>query len=153
MNQSQFIKRSKARSSLSQRGGILIESLIGLLILGIVGGGIMHSTARMTVAQRDMAAHTVAINQMRNILMSGVTPAGGNPCTTAPSITLPDNAQPQQVVVKGCAKAAMKISGINVGGTVLNNQPVEAASPLVFELGTDDNLVRIGGKVNQVNGS
>lgn len=149
---STFIKRSMPRSCSRQRGGMLLESIIGMLILSLVGGGIMHSTARMTVAQRDMAVHAVAINQMRNILMSGVTPAGGNACATAPSITLPGESQPQQVVVKDCGTGVMTISGVNIGGAVLGDQPVEAARPIVLELGTGDELVRIGGKVNQRNG-
>ena len=149
---STFIKRSNARSAGAQRGGILIESIIGLLILGIVGGGIMHSTARMTVAQRDMAAHTVAINQMRNVLMSGVTAAGSSPCTTAPTVSLPGDNQPKTVTVSGCAPMLMKISGVKIDGTALIPQDVSAAGPLVFELGEDDDLVRIGGKMNEANG-
>lgn len=149
---SKFIKRLNVRSALSQRGGILIESIVGMLILGIVGGGIMHSTARMTVAQRDMAVHSVAINQMRTILMSGVTAAGGSPCTTAPTVSLPGNNQPQTVTVSGCAPTLMTITGVSIGGSALGPQDVSSASPLVFELGEDDDLVRIGGKMNEANG-
>jgi type II secretory pathway pseudopilin PulG len=134
-----------------QRGGTLIESLIGMLILGIIGGGIMHSTARMTVAQRDMTVHSVAINQMRNILMSGATPAGGNVCDTAPAINLPGEAEAQQLAVKGCGLAPMKITGITIDGTAVE-QTIDSARPLVLELGTGDKLVRIGGNVANAGG-
>src|SRR5690606_32889953 len=36
-----------------QFGGMMIESLVGLLILSLVGGGVMHATARMANTQQQ----------------------------------------------------------------------------------------------------
>jgi hypothetical protein len=132
-----------------EQGGILIESLIGLLILGLIGGGIMHSTARMTVAQHDMAVHNIAINQMRSMLMTGKNGSGGDVCTTAPSMQLPGSQDPVNITVKGCAAAPMTINGITIDGAALAAQTVNAMRPRVFEVGRGDELVRIGGKMNE----
>lgn len=130
-----------------QRGGILIESLIGLLLLGLIGGGIMHSTARMTVAQRDMTVQSIAVSQMRAMLMTGKS-AGGDVCGAAPIIQLPGSQDPVNITVTGCAPAPMSITGITIGGVALAAQTITTARPRVFELGTGDELVRIGGKIN-----
>jgi hypothetical protein len=133
----------------SQRGGILIESLIGLLILGLIGGGIMHSTARMAVAQRDMTVQNIAVSQMRTMLMTGKNAAGGDVCAAAPSIQLPGSREPVNITVKGCALAPMSISGIKIDGAALAAQTISAARPRVFEIGTGAELVRVGGKINE----
>jgi len=149
MTRLSFTDQWGGRSSMFQRGGILIESLIGLLILGLIGGGIMHTTARMTVAQRDMTVQNIAVSQMRSILMSGTTPAGGDVCVTAPTLQLPDSEDAVDVTVKGCGLAPMTISGITIDGVALAAQTIDAARPRVFEIGTGETLVRIGGKVDE----
>lgn len=141
-----FTSKNTDQFSRSERGGILIESLIGLLVLGIIGGGIMHTTARMAVAQRDMTAQNIAVSQMRSILMSGT---GADVCDVSPSIQIPGTEAPVAVTVKGCALTEMTISGITIDGAALAAQTIDAASPRVFELGTGDTLVRIGGKINE----
>jgi len=138
-----------SQSPVYQRGGILIESLIGLLILGLIGGGIMHSTARLTVAQRDMTVQNIAVSQMRTILMTGKNALGVDVCIAAPSIQLPGEQGQVTVTVKGCAPAPMAISGITLDGTALTAQPISSVRPRVFEIGTGDKLVRIGGKTNE----
>jgi type II secretory pathway pseudopilin PulG len=131
-----------------QRGGILIESLIGLLILGLIGGGIMHSTARMTVAQRDMTVQGLAVSQMRGMLMTGKNATGGDVCTSAPSVQLPGSQTPANITVQGCALVPMTISGIKIDGVAgSSSETINAARPRVFEVGDGDELVRIGGKI------
>lgn len=141
--------RFTSRAALSQRGGILIESLIGLLILGIIGGGILHTTSRMTVAQRDMTVQSIAVSQMRSMLMTGAAPGGGDVCTDTPSIQLPGEDDPVELTVKGCGLGEMKISGITIDGAALAEQTIDAARPRVLEVGTGDALVRIGGRIDE----
>lgn len=143
-----FINQRRSQLHKLQRGGILIESIIGMLILGIVGGGIMHTTARMTVAQRDMTVQNIAVSQMRNILMTGGV-GGVKVCDDAPSLQVPGNQNPVAVTVKGCAAVEMKINGIKIDGTTLAEQKVNAVRPRVLEVGTGNALVRLGGKVNE----
>lgn len=141
-----FINRCSGQLSTSQRGGMLIESLIGMLILGLVGAGIMHSTARMAVAQREMTVQTIAVSQMRSMLMTGKNAAGGDICSAAPTINLPGNQSPVDVTVKGCAEVPMTISGITIDGAA-QTKTINAARPRVFEIGSDGDMVRIGGKI------
>lgn len=138
-----------APSRAAQGGSILIESLIGLLVLGIVGGGILHTTARVAVAQRDMTVQTIAVSQMRNILMTGSAPAGGDICAAAPSIQLPGATAPVAVTVKGCTVKAATIAGVTINGVALAAQSVNTKPPRVLEVGTGDALIRIGGKINE----
>lgn len=132
----------------NQRGGILIESLIGLLLLGLIGGGIMHTTARMAVAQRDMAVQTIAVSQMRTMLMTGKNATGTDICTNAPSVQVPGSRDPVSLQVEGCEPVTMSISGVTIGGTALSAQTVTSARTRVIEMGTGAELVRIGGKIN-----
>lgn len=157
MKNTAFIKRPIVSapyvvSRRKQFGGMMIESLIGLLLLGIIGGGIMHTTARMANTQRDLAVNNIAINQMRSMLMTR-TSAGADICTSVPKVNLPGSSSGTggsgstgvDVKVNGCASANMKITGVTIGGTTLGEQTVSAMQPLVLETGTGDSLVRIGG--------
>ncbi len=127
--------------SYHQKGGILIESLIGMLVLALIGGGIMHATARMTNAQREMAINHLAVDQMRTMLMSRSV-AGADLCSGNYSLTLPGQAEPLAVTVKGCALAPAKITGIKIDGAIIGEQTIQAIQPLVLEVGQGDTLVR-----------
>lgn len=148
MINARFFKQSVTQNATNQRGGILIESLIGLLILGLIGGGIMHTTARMAVAQRDMAVQTIAVSQMRTMLMTGKNATGTDICTSATSVQVPGSRDPVSLQVEGCEPVAMSISGVTIGGTALSAQTVTSARTRVIEMGTGAELVRIGGKIN-----
>lgn len=134
----------------AQRGGMLIESLIGMLILGIIGGGIMHSTARMAAGQREMAVNHVAVSQMRTLLMNRSAGAV-DLCEQAPSLTLPGKEQQMELVVSGCEAAPTSISGVKVEGVDVPAVTVSAIQPLVLELGEGDELVRVGGVAADAN--
>lgn len=143
MNQEIFTKRFKPFTGSHQQGGILIESLIGMLILGLIGGGIMHSTARMTVAQHDLAVQTIAVSQMRTALMTG-TSDGADLCDgAAPTVTLPGSTTPVSVTVKNCAAKEMTITSAAFG-----TQKVTTMQPRILEVGSGSDLVRVGGNVN-----
>lgn len=129
---------------------MLIESLIGMLILGLIGGGIMHATARMTAAQRDMTMNHIAVNQMRTLLMDRSS-AGADLCTGNHTIALPGQAEPLAITIKGCAAAPAKINGIKVGGTLVVEQSFTSIQPLVLEVGQGDALIRVGGAVANAN--
>lgn len=133
-----------------QQGGMLIESLIGMLILGLIGSGLMHATARMTATQRDMTINHLTVSQMRTLLMSRSS-AGADLCTGNHTIALPGQAEPLAITVKGCAVAPAKINGIKIGGAVVAEQSISSIQPLVLEVGEGDSLVRVGGAVANAN--
>jgi len=134
----------------NQRGGMLIESLVGMLIMGIIGGGIMHSTARMTASQREMAVNHIAVNQMRTMLMSRSTGAV-DLCEQAPSISLPGAEEPLDVAVSGCAALPTSVSGVKIQGVDAPALTIDAIQPLVLELGEGDEMLRVGGVAANAN--
>ncbi|SEI02042.1 type IV pilus modification PilV family protein [Pseudomonas asplenii] len=51
-----------------QRGDVLLESLIGILLMSIIGLGITYASSRAAVSQRDMKLQNIVVNQMRSLL-------------------------------------------------------------------------------------
>lgn len=68
-----------------QRGDILVESLVGLVLMAILGAGVSYLTSRMVVSQRDMKIENLAVTRMRDLLLD----QGLALCGTTPTITLP----------------------------------------------------------------
>ncbi len=133
-------------SRAKQLGGMMIESLVGLLILSLVGGGVMHATARMANTQQQQTVNNIVVNQMRSLLMNRATSAGTDICSGAQSVSVPGQATPTALTVKGCGNTTVKIKNIRVGGAALGEQSVSTLRPVVLELGSDANLIRVGGK-------
>jgi len=136
-----------ATAKKSQLGGMIIESMVGLLILGIIGGGILHTTARVANAQRDLAVNNIVVNQMRSMLTSRSS-STGSLCTGNHSLTLPKQTSATAITVRGCAQANMTITGIQIGGSALGAQTVSAIQPLVLEIGQGNELLLVGGQGN-----
>lgn len=53
-----------------QRGDILLESLIGIVLMAIVGLGLVYSASRVAVSQKDMNQQNIVVSQMREALQS-----------------------------------------------------------------------------------
>lgn len=138
--------KSVKPSAESQKGGMLIESLIGMLILSLIGGGVMHATSRMTSSQHEMTINNLSVNQMRTMLMTR-SDGGADLCSGSHSISLPGQQEAQTLTVKGCATAPAKINGIRIGGSAVPEQSIDAIQPLVLEMGRGETLVRVGGAV------
>ena len=65
MRQSRLIKKNK------QRGDILIEALIGMLLLAIIGLGLVYIISRVSVSQKDMNLHNLVMSTLREKLQAG----------------------------------------------------------------------------------
>ena len=65
MTQSRLIKKNK------QRGDILIEALIGMLLLAIIGLGLVYIISRVSVSQKDMNLHNLVVSTLREKLQAG----------------------------------------------------------------------------------
>ena len=82
-----------------QRGDILLEALVGVLIAALAAGGIAHLAGRVNDSQRQAKVEQLALEQMRNELHDdGVTL-----CDTTPSLTLPGNLTP--TITVNCSAA------------------------------------------------
>ncbi|MFZ2753433.1 MAG: hypothetical protein WAZ48_08285 [Lysobacteraceae bacterium] len=61
---SNFYKPRRA----AQRGDILLESLIGVLLTGILGAGIAHVSSRISVGQHDAKLENIVVERLRDRL-------------------------------------------------------------------------------------
>lgn len=96
-----------------QRGDILLESLIGIVLMSIIGLGMTYATSRAAVTQRDMKVQNIAVSQMRDL----ISRYGQTLCNTDASkakITLPT----QSTAVLLDASCA-NIAGITVGSSTI----------------------------------
>lgn len=128
---------------------MLIEVLIGVLIMSIIGGGIMHTTARMLNAQRDMAVVNVAVNELRPLIMSR-TYNGTDVCSiNSLQVNAVGSDTPISVTKSGCSPASISIANVSVGGVALGTQTVSAPQPLVLQVGSGSEKVSVGGSDGQ----
>ena len=57
----------------AQRGDVLLEALVGVVITALIGAGMAHVTARIVNNQHDTAVDTLVVNELRNVMqLSGV---------------------------------------------------------------------------------
>lgn len=102
-----------------QRGDILFESLIGILLMSIIGLGISYATSRAAVSQRDMKLQGIVVSQMRSLLALN----GNSLCTTNAAlavITLPTQTASIPLVATCTAVTAVTIGGHSImGGSTL----------------------------------
>lgn len=61
---SNFCKPPRA----AQRGDVLLESLIGVLLTGILGAGIAHVASRISVGQHDAKLENLVVERLRDRL-------------------------------------------------------------------------------------
>jgi type II secretory pathway pseudopilin PulG len=95
-----------------------VESLIGIVLMSIIGLGISYASSRASATQRDMKLQNVAVSQMRNL----VALKGKALCTDSSlaTITLPTQANAIGLDVTCTAASAVNIGGRTVtGGTSL----------------------------------
>ena len=76
-----------------QRGDILLESLIGVLIAALAAGGIAHLLGRINDSQREAKVEQLALRQMRDDLHD----KGLALCGTTPTLSLPGNLTPATI--------------------------------------------------------
>lgn len=112
------MSRSFSGNGRKERGDILVESLIGIVLMSIIGLGISYASSRASATQRDMKLQNVAVSQMRNL----VALKGKALCTDSSlaTITLPTQANAIGLDVTCTGASAVNIGGRTVtGGTSL----------------------------------
>lgn len=100
-----------------QRGDILLESLIGIVLMAIVGLGLVHSAAKVAVSQKDMNEQNILVSQMRALLQE----RGQRLCSgSVPSIRVPPDKTVALVASCSNAPAMVTIGGdaIEVGSQI-----------------------------------
>lgn len=96
----------------SQKGDFLLESLVGMVLMAIIGLGVVSVTAGVSHTQSDMNVQAIVINQMRLALVQNKFESV-DICATPPTITLP-NEETVTVTMQGCSAGA----GVTIDATI-----------------------------------
>lgn len=112
-----------SQSLCKQRGDFLIESLIGMVLMAIIGMGVVFVTSKMSVAQKDMRVQEIAVNQMRALLLNNGT-GGINICSVAPSVKIPgvDDGDVKTEVI-GCGATISATITTATGNVTISDVP------------------------------
>jgi type II secretory pathway pseudopilin PulG len=144
-----FIEMSEASMSIptrlhspphrKQRGDLLIESLIGLVLMAIIGMGVVFVTSKMSISHKDMRLQEIVVNQLRAQLMNN-----GNGvidlCTNKPQLNVPGiDLQPADIEVQGCGVTTTATVTTASGVVEIANVP----RPLVVRVSHQD----LGGEI------
>ena len=119
----------------SQRGDMLIESMIGLLLLAIAGMGVVELTAKSTVAQREGKVQDQVINELRSMIINRANV--GTLCDGLPINTDYDN---RTVDVEQCALTTASVNGVAITDV---HAPIILSTTISTEEGASD-TVRVG---------
>lgn len=96
-----------------QRGEMLLEALIGVLITGLIGAGMAHAASNIMNSQRDAKVEHLALDNLRGQLQN----TGIGLCATSPTtIALPTNASTPVTV--NCSNASTVITMEGVAHTI-----------------------------------
>lgn len=67
------MKQSPLTDKTKQRGDIMLETLISMLLLTIIGLGLIYTISRVSVSQKDMNVHNLVVSKLRAELQAGNT--------------------------------------------------------------------------------
>lgn len=102
-----------------QRGDMMLEALIGVLITSLIGAGLAHVAANMMNNQRDAKVENLVVERLRDNLHSkGVGLCGGSTV----EITLPTGKKNASI---SCEAASANVSMAGVTRTVAPPQRVD----------------------------
>ncbi|HNG59097.1 MAG TPA: hypothetical protein PKZ52_04675 [Cellvibrionaceae bacterium] len=93
-----------------QRGDMLIEALIGLVLMAIVAVGVTTITSKVEKGKREMSVQDLAVSQLQELLVKNGN-GSINLCDSTPeTITLPD--ETITVAASGCTTVSATINGV-----------------------------------------
>jgi len=100
---------------------MLLESLVGVLLLGIVGMGMTYTATRVAVAQRYAMVQNLAVNEMRRILAQGHLDADSTPlCDASSPATLTMQFSPSSAAISLPMTIDCTSTAVTVAGTTLS---------------------------------
>lgn len=111
------MKRAISTSIKQQTGDFLIESLIGMVLMAIIGMGIVHVSSKAAVAQHDMRLQEIVVNHLRALLIKNRM-GTVDICAGVPNLVLPDN-QSVAIAAQGCDGGGTTTATIR-GATIAN---------------------------------
>ncbi|WP_248796088.1 hypothetical protein [Pseudomonas sp. MWU13-2105] len=131
-------------ASKGQRGDVLLESLIGILLMAIVGLGITYAASRAAVSQRDMKLENIVVAQMRSLLEQyGAQLCTNNAANTALLVvSIPTQTTPLTITAT-CTSAPT----VTVGSSTLSGGTPQSSVVLTTgsaDSGTLGGIIRVG---------
>lgn len=121
---------SEKNGKKAQRGDILLESLVSMVIVSIIGAGALHVAARGAVSHRYLDNQSEAVTQMRALLQRQGNGLCGNNST---SITV---AKSSLAVTVNCTTTTSSVtvngSSVAVSGTAATQVSLAASSAMLF---------------------
>lgn len=128
-----------------QKGDFLIESLVGLLLMSIVGLGITHIAGRVSVVQSKTSENAVVFDQLRATLTSNTGAEREPSLCSATGVDLDSipGADPFKAkATQGCGLVTASVGGVVIAGASFKPPVIltaEAPStwrePLTFTVG------------------
>lgn len=129
----------------SQRGDVLLEALISVLVMSFIGAGTMYATTRMQVGAKNARLDGIAASQMRLLLQqygASLCPGQGNSSFAKVVLPLTDTVHP--VTVQCPASTPVTIGGVAVtqpSSVVLCIPRTDTAFEGSIMVGTDTNAM------------
>lgn len=117
-----------------QRGDILAESMIGVLLFAIAGMGISHIASNVAVSQRDAKVQHQVVNELRSLVINR-----SNSDALCANTALSTQNFSSQITVNGCTATSATVNGVAVSNV---NAPI-VLSAQINGIGE----VRVGGQV------
>lgn len=112
------ISTPKQRSYAKQRGDFLLESLIGMVLLSVIGLGITFVTTKVNSSQVEMRYQEIIVNTLRAALIrNGIN--SYDTCSEDLDFTLPNGAE-VAVTKSGCDGSSAQAA---VNGVVVSDVP------------------------------
>ena len=101
--------------NISQRGDVLLEALISVLVMSFIGAGTMYATTRMQVGAKNTRINGVAASQMRLLLQQyGASLCPGQSNSSFAKVVLPLTNTVHPVTVQCLAPESVTIGGVAV---------------------------------------
>ena len=99
----------------SQRGDVLLEALISVLVMSFIGAGTIYATTRMEVGAKNARLDGVAASQMRLILQQyGESLCPGQTNNSLAKVVLPLSNTVHPVTVQCLPAASVNVGGVSV---------------------------------------
>lgn len=105
----------RSRKVRSQRGDVLLEALMAVLIMSIIGAGTAYVTSRIAVSAKNVRTSGAAVAQMRVLLQQyGPALCTGAANNSMAKVVLPVTYGVQPLTVQCPAASAVTINGLSV---------------------------------------
>lgn len=112
-----------------QRGDFLIESLIGVLLIGVIGVGITQTASKITHSQADLEQQDLILAQLKSLVING------DPNLICSNTFTPATYNPQEAAniqfdsTQACQQNSTQYKTIT--GMTIDGEAVPAPAPVV----------------------